>query len=71
MKSCKVCGRELPILDFRPTVRGQLWPDGRSNWCEDCIGEDEAMTRERYGFSLSELKGEIRKRVLAREGNHG
>ena len=66
MKRCKVCAREFEIEAFRTTVVGLLWPDGRSSWCEECIGEADAMGFERWNLSLTDLKVEICRRVLAR-----
>jgi hypothetical protein len=66
VKACKVCGREFPISGFRVTAVGLMWPDGRSNWCEDCIGESDQINREGKFPGLTETKRMIRERVLAR-----
>lgn len=64
MKPCKVCGREFPLVDYRLTVRGQLWPDGRSNWCEECIRTSEVIRDGGFGGHVSELKSLVRASVL-------
>jgi hypothetical protein len=64
VKRCKVCGQEYPLLDFRPTVVGLLWPDGRSNWCEACIALAEAFRDRGDWCSISELKSKVRRAML-------
>jgi hypothetical protein len=64
VKLCKVCGRAFPLAHYRPTVKGLMWPDGRSNWCEECIGTSEAMRLAGVWCSISELKTRVRAAVL-------
>lgn len=39
-RECKVCGRELPLTDFRMTKGG-----GRAGTCNGCIAERRAQAR--------------------------
>lgn len=39
-KTCKVCGRELPETDFRPTRWGTRW-----GTCNECVNAARRETR--------------------------
>lgn len=49
-KVCKVCGKELPIDQFRPNHKS---PDGHLNTCKECMGQ---IQKKAYQNSLK--KGE-------------
>lgn len=49
-KVCKVCGRELPLNQFRPNHKS---PDGHLNTCKECMGQ---IQKKAYQNSLK--KGE-------------
>lgn len=52
-KTCKVCGRELPVTEFKTSP---FCKDGRTNTCKECAEKHRLEGVKRYHDGLTERK---------------